>query len=247
MSSNTALASVAEALVDPAPWLSPYLSIARRVIECAQSLGIIGALNLHRSESLRDVRFEPHSALPKGEPYEAYIARTRCIPTRDNVHDLFNGIVWLTFPETKRRLNGLHAVEIDRAGISDRRGPLRDALTLFDENAAILSAPPALIESLRRRDWQTLCVVQRDLWANADLVLFGHALLEKLLHPRKATTAHVWVVDSTEDAAVASSLTTDRLEAKAFYPLPVLGVPGWWRENTEPSFYRDAAVFRTAR
>ncbi len=29
-----------------------------------------------------------HSELPPDEPYEAFIARTMCIPTRENLHDL---------------------------------------------------------------------------------------------------------------------------------------------------------------
>ena len=32
------------------------------------------------------------------------------------------------------------------------------------------------------RDWQRLFVGERALWAQARLVLFGHALLEKLVH-----------------------------------------------------------------
>ena len=44
------------------------------------------------------VRFVPHESRPRGEAYEAFIARTGCVPTRDNLHDLFNALVWLTFP-----------------------------------------------------------------------------------------------------------------------------------------------------
>jgi hypothetical protein len=78
--------------------------------------------------------------------------------------------------------------------------------------------------------------------------VFGHALLEKLLQPRKAMTAHVWLVDDLSDAGVAASLTSERLIEQSFLPLPVLGVPGWWRANEdEPDFYADAQVFRPSR
>jgi hypothetical protein len=50
---------------------------------------------------------------------------------------------WLRFPQAKRRLNELQA-EIARGGTGATRVPLRDALTLFDENGAVLDAPPAL-------------------------------------------------------------------------------------------------------
>lgn len=127
------------------------------------------------------------------------------------------------------------------------RGRLRDALTLFDENAAVLQAPAVLVEALRARNWRALFIEHRSQWRSARLALFGHALLEKLMQPRKAITAHVWLVEDLSDEAIASSLTPARLAAKDFLPLPVLGVPGWWRDNENPSFYDDADVFRPPR
>ncbi len=194
------------------------------------------------------VQFVEQAALPDGEPYESFIARTARVPTRDNLHDLFNGLMWLSYPKTKRRLNVLHAGEITaRGSVAGARGPLRDALTLFDENAAILQAPAMLVDALRRRDWNALFIGHRALWSSARLALFGHALLEKLMQPRKGITAHVWVVEEASDAAIASSLDVDRLVGKDFLPLPVLGVPGWWPANADPSFYDDTDVFRRPR
>ena len=185
--------------------------------------------------------------MPAGEPYEVFIARTACVPTRDNLHDLFNGLMWLTYPQTKGRLNVMQARQIELHGTSGARGPLRDALTVFDENAAVLQAPADLVDALRRHDWDTLFVTRRAQWQSARLVLFGHALLEKLMQPRKAITAHVWLSEGPTDSELASSLTPERLLAKSFLPLPVLGVPGWWSANEEPGFYDDADVFRRPR
>lgn len=120
-------------------------------------------------------------------------------------------------------------------------------MTVFDENAAILQAPAGLADALRRRDWQALFVERRELWRSAQLVVFGHALLEKLMQPRKAITAHVWLLDEITDETLAASLTPDRLSAKDFLPLPVLGVPGWWAANEDFNFYNDADVFRPRR
>lgn len=120
-------------------------------------------------------------------------------------------------------------------------------MTLFDENAAILQAPVRLINALRQRDWDTLFVKQRDHWKSAHLVVFGHALLEKLMRPRKAITAHVWLVEELTDDALASSLNPARLTAKDFLPLPVLGVPDWWSANEVPGFYDDTEIFRPPR
>ncbi len=199
------------------------------------------------------VRFVAQALLPAGEAYESYIFRSGAVPTRDNLHDFFNGLAWLHFPQAKRRLNELHAAEIARRGIGAARGPLRDALTLFDENGAVLDAPPALWEALLARDWRRLFVAERARWQEARLLVFGHALLEKLTVPRKGLTAHVLLAPGASasiapvDGAIAAALDAAHLAAKPFVPLPVLGVPGWWAGNTNFCFYDDSDVFRPRR
>ncbi|MCF8168017.1 MAG: DUF3025 domain-containing protein, partial [Rhodoferax sp.] len=176
----------------------------------------------------------------------------RC-PTREGLHDFFNGLAWLTFPQTKRRLNHLHVAQIARTGVAPVRGPARDACTLLDENAAFFQGPDVLWDALAAKDWRRLMVDLRPLWCEAQLILFGHALLEKLVQPRKAITAHVIrarpLGRSTADldAWVANALNAEMLAAKPFAHLPVLGVPGWWAANEDASFYEDASVFRRAR
>lgn len=188
------------------------------------------------------MHFVPQADLPAGEAYEAFIHRSGQVPTRDNLHDAFNGLVWLTQPALKQRLNQLQAAEIAVRGVAAQRGPVRDALTLFDENGALLQAPAVLMEALRQRDWRGLFITHRTRWAEARLTLFGHALLEKLaIAPRKALTAHVLLCD--EPLALAA----EDWAGKPFAPLPVLGVPGWWPGNDDPRFYDDPAVFRPRR
>ena len=104
------------------------------------------------AQSKPGVQFVPSTRLPAGEAYEAFIFRTGMVPTRDNLHDMFNGLVWWLFPRAKRRLNELQAAAIAAQGVGSVRGPLRDALTLFDENAALLQAPQPLKLALQRRD-----------------------------------------------------------------------------------------------
>jgi hypothetical protein len=255
-----------------APWLAPYRAQGEQVMEAlaasvdgdapasGDAPSIADTLNacLPRPAAVpidasRPIRFVPQAHLPPGEPYERFIFETGAIPTRDNLHDLFNGLVWLTCPLAKRRLNELQAAEIARCGIGATRGPLRDALTLFDENGAVLDAPPALWRALVERDWQGLFVTRRHLWREARLRVFGHALLEKLVTPRKSITAHVLLSASgsrrltDDDAALAAVLDPAHLRTKPFAPLPVLGVPLWWAGNSETGFYDDADVFRPLR
>jgi hypothetical protein len=191
--------------------------------------------------------------MPEGAAYERFIFEQRQCPTREGLHDFFNGLCWLHFPQAKRRLNELQAVQIAAHGVGSVRGPVRDAITVFDENGALLDAPAALWEALVARQWQRLFVELRPLWPQARLLIFGHALLEKLVAPRKDMTAHVWHAGAPlgsrqeADAWLAAALSADRLASKPFVPLPVLGVPGWWAANEAPAFYDDARVFRPAR
>ncbi len=232
-----------------APWLAPYRAVGEPLAQqvqagrsCADVLDGAGA----------PVRFVPQAELPAGMAYEQFIFEQQRVPTRDGLHDFFNGLVWLHFPQAKHRLNQLQAAQIAADGVLPVRGPVRDAITVFDENAALLQAPDALWESLAARDWQRLFIGLRPLWSQARLTLFGHALLEKLVSPRKAITAHVYRVPldlapAGLDAWLAQDLQAPRLAAKPFVPLPVLGVPGWWPAQQDAAFYADAQVFRPPR
>jgi hypothetical protein len=236
-----------------APWLLPYAELGRPLAERSFAFGVADAL---RDERPAGRRFVPHQALPPDQAYEQFIDAQGAIPTRENAHDFFNALVWLHLPQAKRRMNQLQAGEIRRAGIGARRGPLRDALTLLDENGAILQAPRPLWNALRARDWRRLLVGERSLWQQARLQIVGHALLEQLLiAPRKSLTAHVLLapepsgpsVPAGDDRALAEALDPRWLATKPFTPLPVLGVPGWCAQNQNFCFYDDSDVFRPRR
>jgi hypothetical protein len=216
------------------PWLAPLRELgepmAARIAGGASVAAALGE------------RFVAQHDLPRGEAYEAFIARCGRVPTRDNLHDFFAGLAWHHHPALKSRLNALQAAEIACRGVGPRRGPLRDALTRFDEHGLLLDAPPALWQALRERDWLQLFVGRRALWRQARLTVFGHALLEQLARaPRKALTGFVFA------AGDATAADAARWAAAPLLPLPVLGVPGWWPGNEDPAFYADADVFRPAK
>jgi hypothetical protein len=255
----------------PRPWydavrpafdsLPPAASFIERFNANAARLG----LQNHRGQP---IRFVPQAALPPDAAYEEFIGATGCVPTRENLHDFFNGLVWQTFPLIKRELNALQAAQIASAGVGKSRGPARDAATIFDENAALLvvhdaAAGHALVEGLRAHRWHDTLYTQRAMFgagADAQVWLFGHALMEKLVAPRKAITAHTRVLFAPAawfglgwddrrawiDMQVAGALAAEGLSTAAFTPLPVLGVPGWWPQQDE-AFYLDETVFRPRR
>jgi hypothetical protein len=233
------------------PWLAPWRPLGEAVAARVDAgMALHDALN---AASGAPVRFVSQHELPGGAAYEQFIFASGLCPVRPGLHDLFNGLCWLRFPRAKRALNRLQAQEIAHAGIVARRGPVRDAITVFDENGALLDAPLELWEALQQRHWRRLFVDLRPLWAQARLLVFGHALLEQLVQPRKPLTAHVWRAQcamgpgADPDAWLAAHATAEALAAKPFTPLPVLGVPGWWPENQNFSFYDDSLVFRPAR
>lgn len=197
--------------------------------------------------------FVPHAALPAGEAYEAWIDRTACVPTRDNAHDFFNGLMWLAWPTAKRTLNQLQARCIAERGVGARRGALRDAATLFDESGAVLlTRDAALVHAWRARDWAGLFVAGRARWQAARVLVFGHALLDKLRAPYKAVTAHTLWLDLPHDAplphvdTLLAAALPAALAQRAGAPLPLMGVPHWHAGNAQATFYDDARVFRPA-
>jgi hypothetical protein len=246
------------------PWLAPLLPAAAPILRAADWRNALNAaadaasLQNHRG---LPIRFVPQSELPPGAAYEAYISASGNVPTRDNLHDFFNALVWLTFPHIKMQLNALQAAEIARSAAVASRGKLRDAATIFDENAALIVVRDVeLIDTLRDHHWRDVFMHRRAAFGKDwQVCLFGHALMEKLVSPYKAITAHAWpiVADSafftlpTEEQrawidATAARQLADGLATSDFTPLPVLGVPGWWAGQDE-AFYEDTAVFRPRR
>jgi Protein of unknown function (DUF3025) len=234
-------------------WIQPWFDAMHSLDLASVALPIDVALALNKPNFTDAPRFIHQDALPETEAYEAFIYRTGQIPTRNNAHDFFNGLMWLSMPRTKRALNVLQATRIAQEGVKHTRGAARDAATLFDENGAVLlTTSRALIDAWLAHDWQRLFVELRDEWKHARLLIFGHATLEKLLNPYKAITTHTLWLDAAHDlpldevdALLAVSIA--RIEKKDWQPLPIMGVPGWWPLELgvqDGEFYADTKVFR---
>lgn len=255
-------------------WARPWYDSVRPAFERLELDGddFIAAFNRNaqaldlRNHAGLPVRFVPQAALPEGTAYEEFIGATGQVPTRDNLHDFFNGLVWQTFPLVKRELNALQAAQIAAAGVGKSRGAARDAATIFDENAALLLVRDsadgrALVEALRGHRWLEALHERRAMFGrDAQVWLFGHALMEKLVTPRKAITAHTRVIFAGDDVlslapgaqrawldrTLAEALRAGSLSTADFTPLQALGVPGWWPEQ-DADFYLDTTVFRPKR
>lgn len=233
-----------------APWLTDWRVVGEPIAQrieggCPQPQALTQAARA-------PVAFVPQADLPESQAYEDFIFATSRVPTREGLHDFFNALCWMHFPLTKKRLNQLQAAEIARAGVQQVRGPVRDAATVFDENALLIQASDALWTALTEHRWRDALVGLREEWAHTRRWTFGHAALEKLVQPYKSITVHLWrvpeaVAPADLDRWLSQDLTAEKLARKPFSPLPVLGVPGWWRANDDAAFYDDADVFRPRR
>jgi hypothetical protein len=211
------------------------------------------------------LHFVPQDALPPGVAHDSHVWETGAVALRDNANGFFNGLAWLAYPRIKASLNRLLAGALAASEVgAPARAMQRDAATLLDEHGLVFAcANDALAAALHRFDWHALFVSQRtatlmqtEAWA------IGHGLLDRLCAPTKAVVAQALIVP-VDDAYFRSPLS-ERLEIvdrrtsawldhwplltpRDLLPLPVLGLPGWWAENADPAFYRDAAVFPTRR
>jgi len=186
---------------------------------------------------------------------------------QDHWHDYFNVLVWLAFPQSKAALNARHftALREQQAAGAANRGPVQDALTLFDEGGVVVaSSDDDLLELLREWRWKELFWVNRArLQARAQFAIFGHALYEKALQPFVGITGRgillrvepEWLAAPPQerlaelDARLAAHLADPgRLQAtRELAVVPVLGVPGWSTDNERESYYDNLDYFRPAR
>ncbi|WP_334190235.1 DUF3025 domain-containing protein [Noviherbaspirillum sp.] len=255
------------------PWLTPLLplaDIATKATDWMRTFNEAAALLNVRNHQGLPIKLVPQANLPPECAYETFISDTGSVPTRQNLHDFLNALVWLSYPRVKARLNELQAAEIlkasvgmpnERQGVNHARGKVRDAATIFDENAAIVIVTDASqMEALHEHRWHQVFIQNRLTFGRTwDVNLFGHALMEKLVMPYKAITAHAFIVQVEEhffslsqkqrmhllDQQIAQNLS-ENLSTADFTPLPVLGLPEWWPDQSE-EFYNDAAVFRPKR
>jgi hypothetical protein len=221
------------------------------------------ALAAHLTNAVgQPIKFVAPTDAGSAMAYETQIATTGEIPTRNNLHDLFNALQWLSFPAFKRATNAAHVSRLKSGGDAEAklRSKERDVLTMFDESGVIVASSDAtLLELLKGFEWRTLFVERRDeVIANMRFTLVGHGLMEKALRPfigitGKAILLNVereWLDDrgAVDRAAAAwvseaNNLTT----AVNLSPLPLLGVPGWDDRNLEPRFYDNTEYFRPGR
>jgi hypothetical protein len=223
----------------------------------------VSILNQWRHDTT--VGFVNNEALAEdGRYYEEFIYATKQVPTRQrNWHDFFGALIWCLFPKTKVLLNQLHMTEIAEHGLK-QRSMLRNKLTLFDECGVVVCLEPDTYqhaELLRTHQWQQSFVAQRtDWWQGIRPVIFGHAIYEMATAPFIGLTGKTLFLTVPEgfshwsltaaysfiDAKLHDQIANQALllDNQQLTPLPLLGVPGWYNDNENASFYHNTDYFR---
>jgi hypothetical protein len=227
--------------------------------------GLNGLKTLKGNVDIPD--FICQSQLPESDNYyEQIIHQQHIIPTRPNSwHDLFNGLIWLQFPQTKKLLNKQHVEDIEEYGLSPRT-LRRNNLTHFDECGVIVTYQRSvvfskLIENLKQHQWHSVFVENRQLWGHEmNSFMFGHANLEMLLKPFIGLTGKCLAVEvdsqfstlpyneqvaQLDTHLVSHIRQTDLFSAKKpLSPMPLLGIPDVWDASNDPAFYENTDYFR---
>ncbi len=186
------------------------------------------------------------------------VEHNELIVRADNLHDVMNALVWLTFPKTKRAISEAH-VALGVTADGKTRPRRRDVLTLFDEaGAIILSQRDDLKKMHECHQWRELFVTHRNEFiSETQVILFGHGALEQLgsNRHRGLTVKALWLPLSATstlqdlDRQLSQGISASKLLAENEHrlPLPILGIPGWFGENEMATCYDETEVFRPLR
>lgn len=197
----------------------------------------------------------PARALSAIEFERRVVEHNELVVRPDNLHDVMNALVWLTFPKTKRAISEAH-VALGVTADGKTRPRRRDVLTLFDEAGIIILSQRDDLKRLHEgHEWRRLFVDHRtDFIRDARPILFGHGSLEQLgSNPHRGLTVKaLWLPfppDSSlndVDAWFARQIVAGTLlgATERRLPLPLLGIPGWFAETEDASCYDDVEVFR---
>ncbi|MEI7843627.1 MAG: DUF3025 domain-containing protein [Gallionellaceae bacterium] len=190
------------------------------------------------------------------------------VQTRENnLHDLFNALAWLVFPQSKASINARHYEVLTNSStpLTSQRGSVRDMATLFDESGVIVPyADTELAALLRGFKWKELFFQNREkVISTMGFYIFGHGLYEKAISPYIGFTGQGLLLPVAAeffswplpqrlahlDVIVAAYLSepTNCQDTYGLNPVPLLGIPGWSKDNEQLSFYDNQKYFRTGR
>lgn len=227
-------------LLQPLTWVAPELATWAEWPALETFTDLAERRRRSVCPELSAVRFvtpEPkRKRAPRTEPiaieklYDGRIALRSEVPCLGACfHDLFNVLVWASFPRSKRALHGRQYRALREwlpAGASllpGRRTREQDALTVFDEGGSVVLLSQTAAAAWRHALAQGSSGVPLP---DASCLLFGHALMEHVLHglPTVRSSALVLVSDEPRTGLAlldwVDAQVTERLRDPARFVLP---------------------------
>jgi hypothetical protein len=194
--------------------------------------------------------------------YDALVFNEKKIPIRKNiVHDYFNAITWLAFPNAKKKLNKKNFIFLENNYLNGNKNRPRniDLTTLLDESGIIVVTKNSYLASLmEKKKWKTV------FWDNRDIVkksfrffLFGHSLFEKLMNKYIGTAARALII--SDESLLLDKITinnvdqmlSDYIDRDSFFKnleksisIPLFAIPGWSNLNEKEEFYQGNEYLR---
>ncbi len=199
------------------------------------------------------------------DQYESRIYLKGELQTRlKNWHDFFNASAWLQFPKIKSALNALHFENSINREAGTNRSPLENAIALFDECGAVIVVDnKKYLDLIQNHEWKELFWNnKKEFTQHIQCYVFGHAMHEKALTPYLGMTTHTIILTRDSnffqkshqeqlqdiDQTIASIWLEKKIEkTKDLQPFPLLGVPRWWNEQQDETFYNNKDYFRPLR
>jgi len=186
-----------------------------------------------RAADVPPLAFAPHvkrTRRQRGTPididalYDGLITTRHQVPTRDaDWHDLFNALVFASFPRSKRALHARQYAQLKlRVGqgatkLPGARSREQDTLTLFDEGGSFVAGGRAALQPLRALE-QTDTAHERELFCDAlragvqarELVVapFGHALFEHKAARLRGPSSFAYLLELPELTLERAALVT---------------------------------------
>jgi hypothetical protein len=237
--------------------LEPALWEALEDVSQGDFCAALNAIAKTRSEPLPCFTPFHGEAVRDAGGYEAFVTRHRAVPTRTgNLHDLLNALSWFSYPLSKWALNRLQ-VSAEGDVLPDPRNGrtrLQNRAAQFDEGGVLLLTESSdLVEPARKLRWDEFFVTNREKFGSeVRALVFGHGMLESLRAPFVGLTGKALALRISPcapraelDEALSSALP-DALAGDGLFPLPLLGVPGWYAPQ-DPAFYDNSRYFRRKR
>jgi hypothetical protein len=144
--------------------------------------------------------------------YDGSIAARGEVPTRDaDWHDLFNALVFASFPRSKRALHARQfaqlrmRVEEGARRLPGTRSREQDALTLFDEGGTFVAGDARALDTVRALPLEAFYPALRLLIEQRAVVVapFGHALFEHKVAGLRGPSSFAYLLELPERSLAA--------------------------------------------